>query len=201
MIELRIIGVTGGIGSGKTTVSRILKDLNAAVVDYDVVARAVTFKGGKALNELVSYFGEEILDSNGELDRKKLANIVFNDKVKLHALDSIMHKFITKKVIENLENIKAAGKHDIIVLEAAIPIEHGFLDLVDEVWVVTADLETRVKRIMERTDMTYEEAIARINSQRKDEDYLRIADVVIQNNGTLEELEETVVKNVFQKKR
>ncbi|NTV89781.1 MAG: dephospho-CoA kinase [Clostridiales bacterium] len=200
MMELRILGITGGIGSGKTTVSRILKDLNAAVVDYDVVARMITFKGGKALAELVKYFGETILDESGELDRKKLAAIVFNDPVKLHAMDSITHKYITKKVMENIESIKASGKNDLLVLDTPIPIEKGFLDLVDEVWVVTSSKETRIKRIMDRTGMTQEEAIARMNSQKKDEEYIRIANVVIENNGTVEELEKTVVKLLFQKK-
>ncbi len=200
MMELRIVGITGGIGSGKTSVSRILRDLNAAVVDYDAVARVITLKGGRALGELSAYFGDSIMDSNGELDRKKLAGIVFNDKVKLHALDSITHKYITKKVVENIENIKAAGKNDIIVLDSPIPVENGFLDLVDEVWVVTANRDIRIKRIMDRNGMTQDEAVARMNSQKKDEDYIRIADNVIQNNGSLEELEKAVVKLLFQKK-
>jgi dephospho-CoA kinase len=157
-------------------------------------------KGSKALGELVAYFGEDILDGNGELDRKKLAEIVFNDQVKLHAMDSITHKYITRKVIENIESIKASGKNDIIVLDAPIPVENGFLDLVDEVWVVTASRDARIKRIMERSSMTQEEAIARINSQKKDEDYTRIADYVIQNNDSVEELEKTVVKLLYQKK-
>jgi dephospho-CoA kinase len=93
---LKIIGVTGGIGSGKSTVSRTLRDLGAVVIDADQVARMVTAKGGKALLELVAYFGDSILDESGELNRKKLAELVFNDQVKLHALDAITHKYIAE---------------------------------------------------------------------------------------------------------
>lgn len=167
MIDLRIIGVTGGIGSGKSTVSRILRNLNAAVIDCDSVAKSVTSKGGKAFDELVSYFGNEILDENGDLGRKKLADIVFNDPVKLHALNSITHKYVKAKVLENIESIKQAGKSDVIVLDCPLPVESGFLDLAEEVWVVVADRDVRIKRIMERNNFTYEEAVSRINSQRR----------------------------------
>lgn len=197
---MRIIGITGGIGSGKSTVSRVLRDLNAAVIDYDSVARSVTAKGGKAFEELVSYFGKDILDENGDLDRKRLAEIVFNDQVKLHALDSITHKYVKAKVLENIEIIKQTGKSDVIVLDCPLPIENGFLDLAEEVWAVTADRDLRIKRIMERNNFTHEEAVARINSQKKDEDYSNIADVLIQNNGSVEDLEKTVVKLFLHKK-
>ena len=196
---MRIIGVTGPIGSGKSIVSKILSDLGAVIIDADVLARAVTARGSDALNELVSYFGDEILTSNGELDRKMLAQLVFGDKVKLHALNSITHKHIVKKIKLAVENIKAAGKNEVIVIDAPLPVENGFLDVVDEVWVVSADREKRIRRIIERSGYTREEVENRIDSQMKDEEYLKLATEVLENNREIEELEKAVVKLFLQK--
>jgi dephospho-CoA kinase len=201
MMNLRIIGVTGGIGSGKSTVSLVLRDLGAAVIDADSVARAITVKGGKALEELISYFGNGILDSNGELNRKTLADIVFNDQVKLHALNAITHKHIIMRIKDSIESIKSSGKNDVIVLDAPIPLENGFIDLVDEVWVVASDRDIRIKRVMDRSGLTYDEILSRINAQIKDEEYLKSADEVIYNNGSIEELEKTAVKLFIQKRQ
>lgn len=195
---MRIIGVTGAIGSGKSVVSKILNDLGAVIIDADILSRAVTAKGSDALGELVSYFGGEILMQNGELDRKRLADMTFNDKVKLHALNSITHKHIVKKIKSAIENIKSTGKSEVIVVDAPIPLEHGFIDVVDEVWVVTADRDKRIGRIMERSGYTFEEAESRLNSQMKDEEYLRLADEILENNGEIEELEKAVVKLFLQ---
>lgn len=199
--DMKIIGITGGIGSGKSAVSRILRDLGAAVVDADALARNVTTGGSEALKELTEYFGNDIIDETGELDRKKLASIAFSDPVKLHALNNITHKYITERIIGAIEVLRSTGKRDFIVIDAPIPIEKGFLDVADEVWVVAADREIRIKRVMERSDLTYEEVISRINSQMRDEEYLRIADEVLNNNGTMEELEQAVVKLFLQKKQ
>lgn len=198
---MKIIGVTGGIGSGKSTVSGALRDLGAAIVDADVLARNVTSAGGRAFNELVGYFGEDIVKEDGELDRVKLASIAFNDRVKLHALNCITHKHIADKIREAVELLKNAGKCDIIVIDAPIPIEKGFLDLADEVWVVTADREERIRRIMTRSGYSFEDAVKRINSQPRDEEYLSIADEVLHNNNTLEDLEQAVVRLFLQKKQ
>lgn len=198
---LKIIGVTGGIGSGKSTVSRILKDLGTAVVDADVVYRLVTCRDGAALKELTQYFGDGILTQEGELDRAKMSELVFDDPVKLHALNTITHKYVVEKITESIEAIEALGNHDVLVLDCPLPVEHGFLDFVDEVWVVVSEREKRIERIIQRNGCTPEEAAKRINSQIKDEDYLKIADEVIYNNDSIEELEKTVVKLFLQKKQ
>ena len=201
MILLKVIGVTGGIGSGKSVVSRIMKDLGAVVIDADSIARAVTMKGGKALEELTDYFGRDILDGNGDLNRKALADVVFKDPVKRHALESITHRHIVSRILDSVENIRNSGKADIVVIDAPIPVKHGFMDTADEVWVVTAEKETRIKRSMERSGYTYEEALDRINSQMKDEEYLQGADEVLGNDGSIEELEKSIVKLFIQKKQ
>lgn len=198
---LKIIGVTGGIGSGKSTVSRTLRDLGAAVVDADVLAKSVTASGGKAFEELVSYFGRDILDSNGELDRQKLADAAFSDKNRLDTLNAITHKYITQKIYDTVDLLKNTGKWDVIVLDVPIPVEKGFLDLADEVWVVTADRETRIRRVMERSGYTYDEVVKRIDAQLKDEEYIKLADEVLHNDGSIEQLEQAVVKLFLSKKQ
>jgi dephospho-CoA kinase len=191
---LKIIGVTGGIGSGKSTVSRILRDLGAKIISADKIARDIVYKGEKALLEIVEHFGDEILTGNGELDRKKLGTIVFGDNEKLEILNSITHKYIAEKIVNIAEQFKTENKSGILVIEAPIPVEHGFIDIVDQVWVVTADIEVRVKRIIERDGITREEALNRINSQKKESEYLDIADEVLVNNGEIEELEKEVAR-------
>ncbi len=198
---LKIIGVTGGIGSGKSSVSRTLRDLGAAVVDADVLARSVTASGGKAFEELVGYFGAGIIDLNGELDRRKLAVAAFSDKNLLNALNTITHKYITEKIYDTVELLKNTGKWDMIVLDAPIPIERGFIDLADEIWVVAAEREARIRRVMERSGYTYDEAVKRIDSQMGDDEYLKLADEVLRNDGSIEELEQAVVKLFLGKKQ
>lgn len=200
-MKTSIIGITGAIGSGKSTVSKILKDLGAAIVDADVIARTVTVKGSEALEELVSHFGSDILEQNGELNRKMLADMVFNDPVKLEDLNNITHKYIVRKIASTLNELKSSGRNEVIVLDAPLPVKHGFLDLVDEVWVVASQHDIRLKRIMQRNGYTLEEANERIDSQAREDQYLGIADFVIDNDGSIEDLEKTVVKLYLQKKQ
>lgn len=194
---MKIIGVTGGIGSGKSTVSGILADLGAKVINADHIARKVVARGEKALNELVEHFGLEILNADGSLDRKKLGSMVFNDPESLEFLNNITHKYIAEKIIQELEEIKAQRNTDVIVLDVPIPIKHGFTDIADTIWVIAADKETRIDRIMKRSGLTREEAISRINAQKNDEEYERIADEIIFNNGDIIQLEKDVVRLLY----
>lgn len=191
---MKIIGVTGGIGSGKSTVAHILQDLGAKVIDADRVARKVTRKGEPALDELVQYFGSEILSSTGELDRQRLAEIAFSSLENVEKLNAITHPHILRKINSEIEKIKLKGNCETIVLDVPIPVREGFLDIADEVWTVTADKEVRIKRVMERSNLSYEEALNRINAQKSDEEYIRLADKVINNNGSVEELEKMVAR-------
>lgn len=195
---MKIIGVTGGIGSGKSTVSRILVDLGAKVINADQIARKVVDRGKKALDELVEHFGQEIINSEGALDRKKLGGIVFKNPESLEFLNRITHKYIAERIIQELEEIKANGNTEMVVLDVPIPIEHGFIDVVDKIWVITANREIRIARIMKRSGLTREEAISRINAQKSDEEYERIADGIICNNGDIVQLEKEVVRLLYQ---
>lgn len=196
MGKVKIIGVTGPIGSGKSTVSGILHDeWKAKVIDADQIAREVVRKGEKALSEMVDYFGPEILDEKGELIRSKLAEMVFGNEEKVKVLNAITHKHIMERLLNRLEQAKSeAWPEGVIVVDVPLPVKHGFLDTVDEVWVVYADPETRIGRVMERSGLSRQEVIARMNSQMSDEEYLKLADKVILNNGSKEKLKEQIIR-------
>jgi dephospho-CoA kinase len=195
---LKVIGVTGGIGSGKSTIAKILCDLGASIIDADKIAREITVKGQLIMEEIVGYFGTSVLDEEGELDRKKLSEIVFADSKKLEVLNCITHKYIADKIKDELNKLEEA-KAKIVVLDAPLPVENGFLDVVDESWVVVANRDIRIKRIIERSKISSEEALARIKMQKSDEEYLKIADEVINNDGSVEELEKSIAKLYIQK--
>ncbi len=191
---MRIIGVTGGIGSGKSTVSRYLAEKGAQIIDADQIAKDITAKGQEVLNELTEHFGRAIVNSDGSLNRKKLGEIAFGSKNELEALNNITHKHVAKEIAKSLNNIISRGNTAMVIIDAPIPIKHGFLDMVDEVWVVAADMDSRIKRVMSRSGFSYDEALRRVNSQMKDEDYFGIADHIIYNNGSEDELGKEIEK-------
>jgi dephospho-CoA kinase len=181
---MKIIGVTGGIGSGKSTVAQILKEMGAKVIDADIISKEIIYKDKRVLPEIVEYFGKGVLTDTNELDRKKLGDIVFGNTKKLKDLELITHKYIISELIEQIDIEKQKDNTKIIVLEASIPVKHGFEDLVEEIWVVIAKPEDRIKRVMLRNAVSSEEVFKRINSQINENEYLKIADKVIENYGT-----------------
>lgn len=191
---MRIIGVTGGIGCGKSTVSRILTDLGAKVIDADRISRELLRKGEKAYDEVLAFFGDEIKDGKGELDRKRLAEVVFRNPDKLLALNGITHGYISERIRAGIEKIISEGKTEIIVIDVPLPVREGFLELADEVWTVTSDKERRVKRIIERSGMTREDILSRMEAQGREEAYTGIADEIIENDGSIEDLEKVVAR-------
>ena len=191
MRGLFTIGVTGGIGSGKSTVARILQKHGADVIFADNIAKEITEPGMPAYREILEYFGTDIIGEDNKINRKKLAGIVFSDNTKLQRLNEITHSIVAEEIIKLINGYQNLGRK-LVVVEAIAPIEHGFLDLVDTVWVVLADESTRIERVMKRSQLTYDEARKRIKSQMSDEMYISIADQIIYNDGTLIELEEKV---------
>jgi dephospho-CoA kinase len=184
---LLTIGITGGIGSGKSTAARILKEYGARIILADDIARSVMEPGMPAYKLIVEHFGLEILNETGRIDRKKLGEIVFDNEQELLVLNRITHGIVADRIKEILneyrrENVKLA------VVEAIVPIEHGFLDAVDTVWVVLACETVRVERVMKRNKFIREEALMRIQAQMPDEKYKSLANQIIYNDGTVEEL-------------
>ena len=198
-----IIGLTGGIGTGKSTVSGYLEDKGCLILDADKISRQMTEKGQPALNEIGAAFGFELINDDGCLDRQALGNIVFNDKKKLDILQSI----ITQKVVEHINNrldeLKKDNTEDIIVIDAPLLFECGMEDLADENWLVSASLDVRLDRVQKRDGLSKEEIISRINNQMSQEDKEKLSQVILDNSGTLEELYRQIdlnlerVKNEF----
>jgi dephospho-CoA kinase len=190
---MKVIGLTGGIGSGKSTVAGFLAALGAAVVDLDKVGHEVIQSGGPVFKQVVGEFGKDILDPRGEIDRSRLAKIVFRDPNALARLDRIMHPVIDKVINERIEEYRRRGVK-VVVLEAAAMLEAGKSEQADEIWVTNAPETTILARIRERSGYSEEETKARIHSQLSNEERIKKADVVIDTNGSLQEVKARVVE-------
>ena len=192
---MTVIGLTGGIASGKSTVTALLKEKGAVIIDADKIAREIMSKGEPAWFEVLNYFGDEILNNDrSDIDRKKLAHIVFSDKAKLEVLNNITHPKIIEEIKRQVEEYKKAGKK-IIVIDAALLIETGLDKIADEVWVVAANEDIQLQRLMAREkDITKDEALKRIKSQMPLAEKLKFADRVIDNNSSIEETKKQVDK-------
>ena len=184
-----VLGITGGIGTGKSTVSSILRDKGLLVLDADQISRDVTDVDGIANPELEEVFGHRAI-RNGALDRKYISSIVFNDKTKLDILSSIVHKYVLRTIAEQLDKERAKGTKS-VVLDVPIPVKKGFVDKCNQIWVVTCATDVKLVRLVDR-GMTLEDAKRRIAMQMTDEEYLSIGDMGIDNSGTLDELKEKV---------
>ncbi len=185
-----IIGLTGGTGCGKTTVCSILKKYNAYIIDADKIAHSVIKKGKDAYIQIVDYFGNDILNDDKEIDRKKLGKIVFSDKEKLDYLTKTTHKYIVKEIKQLINTKKEENKYNYIVIDAPLLIEANLHKIVDTVWIVYANLETRIQRLKVRDNIEEEVVINRINSQTPFEENKKFADFVIFNDegANLEEI-------------
>lgn len=183
-----LIGLTGGIGSGKSTVSQYLKERGITVVDADLISRKIVEPGSEALAEIKEAFGSEYIQPDGTLARKKLGQRVFADKKELAKLNSIM----SRKMGEEIERQIRASKTEITVLDAATLIEAGYDRRVDVLWIVDTDDETRIKRVMERDGASREDVINRMNNQMSREERLNRKCVVIDSSGSIEETREKV---------
>lgn len=161
MRQSKIIGLTGGSGSGKSTVAAALKKLGVFVIDCDKVAHENMLRGAVAYNDIVDEFGSTILTPTGEIDRKRLGNIVFNDKAALERLNRITHKHIAYKVKELIKN----SDNKNIVIDAPLLRQAGLDSLCDEIWITDAPYNVRLDRIMERDKITRAEAESRLKNQ------------------------------------
>lgn len=188
---MKVIGLTGGIASGKSTISEMLRELGAAVIDVDLVGRDVVCQGGSAYNRIVENFGKGILMPDGRINRKKLGNIVFSDAKKLKLLNEITHPAMIDKVLEIIEENKSKNI-EVAVIDAAILVEMGLYRFVDCVWLVAVDKETQLKRVMERDNLSYEDAANRINAQMTNEERMKYADKVIDTTKPVSEVKNRV---------
>jgi len=184
---MKVIGLTGGIGSGKSTVSQFLAELGAVIIDADKVGHEVFKPSTEVWHEVVAVFGKQIIAANGTINRKKLGAIVFGNSEAQAQLNQIMHPRIHDMVKTQLEEYRRQGVV-VVVLEAPLLVEAGWTSLVDEVWVTIASEATVLKRLRERTGLSERESLARIRSQLPTEKRVRHADVVIDTDCALAEL-------------
>jgi len=194
---MKVIGLTGGIGSGKSTVSQFLAELGAKIIDADKVGHEVFQPDTEAWCEVVAAFGQQVLATDGSIDRKKLGAIVFADPEARARLNRIMHPRIHKAVKAQLEQYRSQGVA-VAVVEAPLLVEAGWTSLVDEVWVTTAPETTILKRLKERAGLSEQESRARISAQLPNEERIKQADVVIDTDCDLDELK-AKVKELWQK--
>jgi len=189
---MKTIGLTGGIGAGKSTVSQILADLGAFVVDADKVGHEIYLPGKEAWRQVTAAFGNDILASDQTIDRKKLGAVVFSSPEARVKLNSIVHPLMFHDIRRRIDEKRAEGFSKPIVVEAAILIEANWLPLVDEVWVVVTNKNAVVERVAAQRGMAAKDTEARIASQLSDAERLKHAQVVITNNGSREELEKNI---------
>jgi dephospho-CoA kinase len=188
-----IIGLTGGIASGKSTISNMLKDMGITVIDADVEARLAVEKGEPAYQKIIAAFGEEILQLNGDIDRPKLGAVIFFDEEKRQILNGIVHPEVRNRMKQQIE--KAIGNHEeVIVLDIPLLFESKLTFMADKTLLVYVDPETQLNRLMERNSLTKEDAAARIQSQMPLAEKVKLAHAVIDNNGTIEESRKQLIE-------
>jgi len=182
-----VIGLTGGIGSGKSTVSEMLRAKGAVVISADLVGHEVYRPDTAVWDEVVAAFGRDVLTADREIDRRKLGSIVFADPEARRRLNAITHPPMRRQMAERLDDLRRQGVR-VAVLEAALLIEAGWVDLADEVWLTLVGPAEAAQRLMARSGLSREEAEARIASQLSNEERLEHANVVIDTDCSLEEV-------------
>ena len=195
--KVKTIGLTGGIGTGKTEVSRILRDLGAEVISADDVAHETYEPNTRGWTEIVHEFGPGVLTAGGAIDRAKLGSVVFADRARLDRLNAIVHPRTRELVEERVRRLGAAGRQTVVVevplLVEAMAQDGKWASLIDEVWVTTSAEDLVVERLMGRGGLDEAAIRARVGSQVPQSERLAYADVVIENTGSLGELRERVV--------
>jgi len=189
---MKIIGLTGRIGSGKSTVASILKEMGATVIDLDKVGHEILNPETSGWRETVKTFGRGILSPQGDIDRQKLAQIVFNNPEALRKLNRITHPKIDREVQQRLKRLREQ-QVDVVVLEAALIDAVSWAPQAEQIWVIRASKETSLNRLKKR-GMSESESLIRIASQKPAEKYINKGLVIINNDGTLEDLKAKVIK-------
>ncbi|PHV71451.1 dephospho-CoA kinase [Sporanaerobium hydrogeniformans] len=196
---MKVIGVIGGIGAGKSTVIEKIREYTATyVISADCIGHGILKKGQPAYVPVIETFGEGILDSKGEIVRKALGEIVFKDAKQLEKLNALTHPLICEEVERQINWCKKQAAYDFIVVEGALLLEVGLGKLMDIIIAVYADEETRIKRVMLREGFTKEQVLSRFKAQKKWEEFQEAADFVIDNGISLEKTCEQIKKIVVQ---
>ena len=188
---MKVIGLTGGFGTGKTFVAFIFKELGAKVIDADLIAHGVIAKGAPAYNRIVRTFGREMLKPRGEINRARLAKLVFSEKDKVKRLNDIVHPEVIRIIIDE---IRGSGKDAIVVIDAPLLIETNLHNIVNELVVVKAPAGKQMSRCTKRFCLTKKDVLKRMESQMSLREKIKLADFVIDNSGTRSETRKQVIK-------
>ena len=186
----RVIGLTGGIATGKSTVSEYLASVGYEIIDAEKITHQVQSKGSKGLEAIAAFFGKDIIKEDGELNRQKLGSIVFNDKSKLIELTRIIDPFIRNEVIRRIDETK----NDVVILDAPTLFENGYHFMCDDIISVVCDFDEQEKRLMERDSLSKEDADSRIKSQWPLKIKAELSTYVIDSNGSIMQTRNQVVK-------
>lgn len=184
-----VIGLTGGIGSGKSFVAQLLSKKGASIIDADEIYATLIEPGSFLQGEIIHLWGEDMLQADGELDRKKLGAIIFSSQSERKRLNSLTHPHIIKKIKEEIAQSK-----DTVFLVAPLLIETGLQNIVDEIWLITINRDIQLARLMQRDKLSKEEAEIRMGSQAPQDEKKKYADYIIDNNGSRKKTEEQVEK-------
>lgn len=199
-VPMKVIGITGGIGCGKSEVLRFLEDQGAYVIEADKLAHSLMSKGQKAYDNIVDEFGRGILSEDGEIDRGKFSRLVFQDEALLARLNDIVHPEVKEYIINDINDKRTAGTIDYYIIEAALLIQDGYKDICDEMWYVYADVDTRLSRLVKGRGGEASKYLSVMDNQ-DDEDYYRLhSDEVIDNSGDFENTQ-NVLKALLNKSR
>lgn len=186
-----VLGLTGGIASGKSTVSRYFKEIGFPVIDADIIAREVMEPDELAYKKVINFFGKDILHTDKSINRQKLGEIVFSDRDKLNRLNTLVREEIFNAIMTKKDKLDGQG-HRLIVLDIPLLYEAGYDIYVDEVMVVYTDYKTQLERLIKRDGLTEIAAIKRIEAQESLESKKEKADVLIDNTGTIEETKQQI---------
>ena len=191
------VGLTGGIGSGKSEVSKFFHKWGSFIFDADKEAKKIIDKNETAQQEIIKEFGSDVINIDNKIDKQKLARVAFQDEFHQLNLNSIIHPYVFKKIDDTFDKIKLDNKHKIFVVDAALIYESGADTHMDYVIVVTSLLRYRTERVMSRQNITRDDFMKRVALQWSDEDKEHLADFIIQNNSDLKNLEKES-KNIFE---
>ncbi|WP_282925978.1 dephospho-CoA kinase [Helcococcus kunzii] len=195
-MKFRVIGITGSIATGKSTVTDILKDLGYNVIDADKIAHQLMEVGNENYDAIVSYFGDKILNPDKSINRKKLGNIVFNDKKQLNKLNNLTHDNIFNKIKENIEFYK----NEIIFVDIPLLIElkiKGELSIeFDEIWLVYVDRQTQIERLAKRNNISYDEAEKLVNTQINIDDKVQYCDFILDNSKDIDYVKKQIIEKM-----
>ena len=180
---MKVIGVTGGVGAGKSTVLEVLEEKGACVIQADLIGHLVMEPGGSCYEAVVSLFGKSVIKEDKTIDRKQVSDVVFQVAEKREALNRIIHPAVKRSIMEKLAEERKKGRK-LCVVEAALLLDDNYQAFCDEVWYVRTEESVRIRRLMESRGYSEEKSRSIIANQRKDEEFLQAADFVIDNSGT-----------------